>query len=408
MMRFIFWLAILALGAIGIAWLFTMNHGHVILYWNVYRIDLSMNLFLVLGFVSFWLIFYVFNLFLTLVELPNRAKHYRATQVELRSYQELKNAIEHLFAGRYAKSLKSAKLGTHFKETAPVAMMLAASANHHLKQYEERDRLLEGITQPNHQTAQAILKAQMLIEEHRASEALDVLNHLQQGGARQFVAQSLAMRAHQLLGQWPQMLKIANNLSKKSYLPPLIASARIHEALTQWVRSGNYSSEELLKQWRDFASEGQNNPLWVKLFAKGFIAAGDFKMAKKILEDALEQGAVEELLALYPECGIPEQAVQLRLPMMEKVEAWLKKEPAHPSLHLALGILCQVEKLWGKSLVSFQKVLDSPRSSKSMRLIAEMGMMHIYDTLEDQEKSAVHQKEALRLFALLHPQINAV
>jgi len=75
---------------------------------------------------------------------------------------------------------------------------------------------------------------------------------------------------------------------------------------------------------------------------------------------------------------------------------------------LALGILCQVEKLWGKSLVSFQKVLDSPRSSKSMRLIAEMGMMHIYDILEDQEKSAVHQKEALRLFALLHPQINAV
>jgi hypothetical protein len=43
-----------------------------------------------------------------------------------------------------------------------------------------------------------------------------------------------------------------------------------------------------------------------------------------------------------------------------------------------------------------------------MRLIAEMGMMHIYDILEDQEKSAVHQKEALRLFALLHPQINAV
>jgi HemY protein len=403
-MRFILWLATITVSAVLIAWLLTINHGHVTLYWDHFRTDLSMNLFLIIGFIVFLAIFYFFRAVTTLIDLPSRAKQYRAKQLELRSFQELKNAMEYLFAGRYLKSLKSAQHAMHFKDTAQVSYMVAAQASHHLKQYDERDQLLEKIGSDESSTAKAILKAQMLIDERRAEEALEVLSHIQQKGSRQFIVQALSMRVYQILGQWPQMLRLANSLSKKNYLPPLLGRARVHEALTQWVKSGNASAEDLLKQWNDFGQDGQNNPQWVKLFAHGLISAGDYAMAKNILDHQLDFGANEELLAIYPECGIPIEASILRTPMMQKLEDWLSKDPANPSIHLALGKLCQADKLWGKSLVSLQTVLDSPRSTVSMRLVAELGMMRVYDALDNQEKSAAHQEEALRLFTKLYPQ----
>ena len=89
--------------------------------------------------------------------------------------------------------------------------------------------------------------------------------------------------------------------------------------------------------------------------------------------------------------------------LIQKVELWLQKEPAHPALHFALGQLCQQSKLWGKALSSYQKVVDSPRVTNDMVLKAQLGMMNVHDALEDHEKSATLQKEVLRLILRSHP-----
>jgi hypothetical protein len=61
--------------------------------------------------------------------------------------------------------------------------------------------------------------------------------------------------------------------------------------------------------------------------------------------------------------------------------------------------------LWGKALFSFKQVIDSSRSTQPMRLSAELGMMHVYEVLDDHEKSAIHQKEVLRLMLELYPPV---
>ncbi len=401
-MRFIIWLAILAISAFIAAWLFANNHGHVTMYWNQYRIDLAMNLFMALSLFGFFVIFQFYKILSMFIELPLRAKNYRLKQIEIKALQELKNATEHLFAGRYAKSLKSAQMTMSFKDTSQVGYMVAAQASHQLKQYEERDDYLSKIIHPDSQTTKFILTAQMLLDERKASEALDTLNQLQKSGARQFLVQALAMRAHQILLQWPQMLRIANSLTKRNYLPPALGKARVFEALTQWVASGRISRDELQKQWTEFGEELYRDASWVKLFAQGFLIAGDSPMSKQILDHALDKAPEENLLILYPQCSSHPLSTTSKVSLILKLEGWLKKEPAHPSLHLALGEVCQQEQLWGKALYSLQQVLDSTRSSKKMLLIAHMGMMRIYETLEDSERNALHQKEALRLFPKLY------
>jgi len=404
-MRLISWLAILAITAVLAAWLFANNQGHITMYWRTYRIDLSMNLFMILGFVGFFIIFNFFKIISLFIELPIRAKHYRQRQLELRSLEELQNSMEHLFAGRYVKSLKSARVAMGFEGTSQVSYMLAAQASHQMKQYEDRDRWLECIEDIRFQTAKFVLNAQMLIDERQAGEALKSLSHIQKGGARQFLVQSLAMRSHQMLQQWPQMLKVANSLMKKKYLPPALGKARIHEALTQWIKSGRISEDELLKQWREFDPEFQKNPQWLKLFAQGFLIVGNSEMAKKMLDQMLDQGANEDLLSIYPQCAIHPLANTQSLSLIQKVEQWIQKEPAHPALHLALGQLCKHSKLWGKALSSFQQVVESSRSTQSMKLSAELAMMNVYEALDNQEKSAIHQKEVLRLYLESYPVI---
>ncbi len=404
-MRLISWLAILAITAVTTAWLFANNQGHVTMYWRSSRIDLSMNLFMILGFVGFLIIFNFFKIISLFIELPIRAKHYRQRQLELRSLQELQNSIEHLFAGRYVKSLKSAEVAMGFGGTSQVSFMIAAQASHQMKQYADRDQWLERIEDARFQTTKLILNAQMLIDQRQADEALNSLSQMQKSGARQFLVQSLAMRAHQILQQWPQMLKIANSLLKKKYLPPALGKARIHEALTQWIKSGRISQDELLKQWNEFDPEFQKNSQWLKLFAQGFLTVGNSEMAKKILDHILDQGANEDLLSIYPQCAIHPLSNTQSLSLIQKVEHWIQKEPAHPALQLALGQLCGHSKLWGKALFSFEQVLDSSRATHRMKLSAELGMMHVYQALEDHEKSAIHQGEVLRLMLELHPTV---
>jgi len=400
-MRFIIWLGILVVTAFITAWLFDNNHGHVTMYWNQYRVDLAMNLFLALSFLGFFLLFQFYKILSILIALPLKAKQYRLKQVEIKALNELKNSMEHLFAGRYAKSLKSAQLAISFKDTSQVSRMIAAQASHQLKQYSERDAYLEKIDRPDSLSTKYILKAQMLLDERKADEALSTLNQLQKSGARQFLVQALVMRAHQILQHWPQMLRLANSLMKRNYLPPALGRARVLEALTQWVNSGNVNPVELKKQWSEFGEDLYTDPSWVKLFAQGFLIAGDSSTAKSILDKLLDQAPEESLLEMYPKCTTHPLSVTPSVSLIQKLEVWIKKDPAHPSLHLALGEVCEHDQLWGKALYSFQQVLDSTRSSRKMLLSAHLGMMRIYEVLEDSERNAMHQKEALRIFSRL-------
>jgi HemY protein len=243
----------------------------------------------------------------------------------------------------------------------------------------------------------------MLIEQREAGQALKSLGQIQKSGARQFVVQALAMRAHQILQQWPQMLRISNSLLKKSYLPPALGKARVHEALTQWIKSGRISQEELLKQWEEFDPESKKNPQWLKLFAQGFLTIGNSEMAKKMLDQALDQVLDDELLILYPQCALHTLSNTPYVAVIQNLEQWLLKEPGHPSLHLALGQTCRGNQLWGKALLSLQRAIDSPRATAKIRLKAQYEMYQVYEALEDHEKSAAHQKEVLRLLLQAHP-----
>jgi HemY protein len=401
-MRFVTWIAVLSISAVLAAWLTANNHGHVTLYWNQIRMDLSMNLFIFSLFGLFVMSFFVLRLIASIIDLPQRAATYRRGQREVRAVQGISHAIDHLFAGRYAKALKAAQVSAQYSHVSDIACLIAANASHRLKRSEDRDVWLEKIQGEAHQQARLVMTAEMQLDERDAQGALQTIQKLQKGGARQFLVQHIALRANQLMKNWEEVIRLTGLLAKRNILHPLVARSRIQEALSNLSQQKNLNPQTLLKVWGELSKEDRLSPSLVKAAAQGLIAAGELVQAKKILEEALNHEPHADLLDIYPDC-VGDKTIEEKefaknpLPLIQSVEGWLQKNPAEPALHLALGRLCMTQKLWGKAKSSLSQVIRAPRATPMMEAQAHMALSSIYEVLDEPLEAATHYKAAAKL-----------
>src|SRR5512140_3202025 len=100
-MRAALWLLALFSVAVAIALFAGNNDGTVTLFWPPYRIDLSLNLVLLLLFVGFAFLHAALGALAALFDLPRQALRWRAQQKERAVHASLLDAISHLLAGRF-------------------------------------------------------------------------------------------------------------------------------------------------------------------------------------------------------------------------------------------------------------------------------------------------------------------
>src|SRR4051794_27246503 len=107
-MRAALWLLVLFAIAVAIALFAGNNQGTVTVYWPPYRVDLSLNLVLVLVFAAFAFLHAALRALAALFDLPQQAVRWRAQQKERAMHASLLDAIAHLLAGRFIRARKSA------------------------------------------------------------------------------------------------------------------------------------------------------------------------------------------------------------------------------------------------------------------------------------------------------------
>jgi len=396
-MRFIIWLIVLSITAVTAAWLMRHNTGHLVLFWNLQRIDLSLNMAIILFVIGSGALFIVLRLINELINLPLKAQAYRLRSKNMKASADLALAIEHLFAGRFTKAIKLAHFPAAFPETANIAQMIIAQAQHQLKNNVLRDEALNKITQQQHLQAKLILQAQFLLDDRQARGALQTIYQLQEKGARQFLVQSIAMRAHQMAKNWLEVIRLANNLKKRNYLSPLLANARILEGLNQLLITKQFTSQDLSKQWQELSLTDQQNPALMRLFIKGFIDLKDTVQAKKIFEFGFAINTFPELVLLIPSYSkLPGTMVNDSILLVEKL---LNQDLANPYLHFAMGELCYAQKLWGKAIASFEVVHTSPHVDHDLQAQSHFRLFSIYEEIENAQQSAVHQKALIQLLS---------
>ena len=127
-MRFYIWLLTLFASAIGLAVLARYNPGNVVLFYPPYRIDFSLNFFIVVLVASFALLFVLISTVRATIDLPRRVGEYRSRRQLLASGRALQEALKAYLEGRFGRAEKSAARAAESPEYAGLASLIAARA----------------------------------------------------------------------------------------------------------------------------------------------------------------------------------------------------------------------------------------------------------------------------------------
>jgi len=346
-MRFALWSVVLAAVAVGLGMLLVSSTGYVVIVAAPYRIELSLNL-LVLMVLAGYLAFYVATrLVSTLLQIPARVAAYREERSRSRNRQSLNEALLAFFQGRYASAEKSAANAFGAEETKGVAAIIAARSAHELGRFNEREQFLDqarGANAPELDTARLTTLADLLVSQGRFEEALAVLRDLSARDARNLRLLRLRLQAEQATRRWDEMLETVGSLAKLGGITPAEAGTARRTAHLGNLNRKAQDAAALTAYWKQLPSETRLDAAVASTAARYHLALGGTEAAQDILERALEHEWSAGLVALYGEASGSDA-----LPQIERAEKWLRTHARDPALLLALGKLCMRQALWGKA-----------------------------------------------------------
>jgi HemY protein len=136
------WVVAISVLAAGLVVAARYNPGYVLLVVPPYRVEISLNLLLVLLSLAFVLVYVLVRAVSGTVHLPARVREYRAARRRQRVQATLLDALRDFFAARYMRAEKAAVKLIGLGEHAGLCAVLAARAAHALRAFDRRDAYL--------------------------------------------------------------------------------------------------------------------------------------------------------------------------------------------------------------------------------------------------------------------------
>jgi HemY protein len=384
-MKTTIWIVAIAALAVALTLIARYNTGYVLVMLPSHRIDLSLNLFVILAAAAFALGYVLVRGVSGTLGLPKRVREYRRARRRDKARTTLLEALNEYFAGRYGRAEKAAAASLELGDERVLSAVLAARSAHQLRAYERRDSYLaQAASAPSDQLARLITEAELLLDERRHGEALDVLQKLPR---RHSAALKLELKAQQQLRNWEQVLTLAEDLRKRNAIDATHAEQLRRHALSENLRRKLLDSRALEEAWSKVAAADRTERRVAAAAAQCFIALGGCGQAHRIIEQALDVNWDSELVGLYAECDGDDTVARI-----ERAEVWLKSHPRDAALLLTLGRLCGEAELWGKA----QSYLEASIAVEPSHT-AHLAAAHLQEKLGNADATRGHYREALDL-----------
>jgi HemY protein len=391
-MRLLITIVILFAAAIALAVGARLNPGNVVFFYPPYRVDLSLNFFILLAALLFILLFVIFNTIRATQRIPARVAAYRRERREREGNKALREALKNLFEGRFAKAEKAATRAAQSDDNAGLARLIAARAAHRMGQPERRDFWL-ALTQQDAalKTARLMTTIELSIEGHESAGALDSVRELTASGTRHIHALRLALKANQRAKNWPEVLRLVRLLDKRNALHPAL-SRRLRElAYEDLLPMQGQDAESIQRVWDSIPASDRAQPYVALRAAKAFSASGLHEEARGVIENALQREWDSRLIHAYAACAGTEGSPAL-LSQIQRCEAWLQARPTDPELALTLGALCLRQKLWGKAQRHLEDALSDAGESHIVRE-ANLKLAQMHEALNQPDQAAAHYRQ---------------
>lgn len=385
-MKTLLWLLALVALAVGLVIAGRYNTGYVLLALPKHRIEVSLNLFLILLAAGFTVAYWTVRATAAAMRLPAKVREYRAMRERERARSTLIEALEAFFEGRYAKAETAAAAAMSYPEYGRLGAVLAARAAHQLRAPDRRDRYLAAATQgaSAEDALTVVTQAELLLDEWRHQDALAVLSALPR---KHTAALRLELRAQQLARNWDRTLEIVSELERRGVLDAVHAQRVRRHARVEALKRRATDAHALAEAWRRVPEAERRDPAVAGAAARGYLALGDRDTARDIIEQSLLTGWDSALALLYADCAGADSVRQI-----ERAEGWLKAHPADAALLLSLGKLCVRQELWGKA----QNYLDASVAVEPT-WEAHLSAARLHERLGNSEASAKHTRASLDL-----------
>ncbi len=391
-MRLLLWLVALMAAAIGLAVTARYDPGNVVLFYPPHRIDMSLNLFVVLAAALFVALYYLARAIGATLQMPVRVAAYRQRKREREGNKGLRDALKALFEGRFGHAEKAAMRAAELPENAGLAALIGARAAHRMREPARRDAWLAGIVHDNAmKIARLMTVTELLVDEHQPEAALEAVAELNASGQRHIHALQWSMKANQQARNWPEVLRLVRTLDKRKALHPALSSRLRELSYEALLSDGAHDAESIRRAWASVPADDRTKPYIAARAAAAFNARGLHDEARAIAEEALKAGWDERLVRSYRDSAAQAGSPAL-LAQIEHCEAWLNERPNDAELALALGALCLKQKLWGKAQHYLEQALSDATEPRMVRE-AHLKLAQMHEALGQSEEAAAHYRQ---------------
>ena len=410
-MHGIVWLLLLAVAAVVGATALGGNDGLVTLFWMGWRVDFSLNLFLLGLLVLILAVYSLVRGLDGLLNLPERARRWRVAQRDRLAQAALREGLALYMAGRYTRAHKACQRAIAIQADTPelaldaeftaLAHLMSAGSLHRLQDRKRRDEHLQRALElaqltrkprPTEEGAR-LLAAECALEDHDAPRALRDLAELAPGVARRTQALRLKLQATRLARQPMEALRTARLLAKHQGFTAGAAEGLLRSLATEALSAAR-DADQLRNLWQSLDISDRRDPLLVAQAARRMALLGAPHEARQWLAplwDQISKLTVEHASALAD--ALRHALDGLDAEWLPRLDASTQAALRNPHLALTLGLALAERQLWGKArgmLLSAANDLDLDAQGRRLAW-ARLGQM------AEQEQ---RQDEAARFFRL--------
>jgi HemY protein len=391
-MRLLIWLVALMAAAIGIAVSAEYNPGNVVFFYPPYRIDLSLNLFVVLAALLFMFIYGLLRALRATVSMPAKVAAYRQRKRERDGNKGLRDALKALFEGRFGHAEKAAMRAAELPENAGLAALIGARAAHRMRQSSRRDNWLAGVVNDSSlKTARLMTVTELLVDDHQPEAALEAVAELTASGQRHIHALQWSLKAHQQAKNWPEVLRLVRSLDKHKALHPALSSRLRELAYEAMLSDSAHDAESIRRVWSSVPTVDRIKPYIAARAASALNARGLHDEARASAEEALAVEWDERVVRAYRDAAAAPGSPAL-LAQIEHCETWLKTRPTDAELALTLGSLCLKQKLWGKAQRYLEQALSDATEARMVRE-THLKLAQMHEALGQHEEANAHFRQ---------------
>ncbi len=411
-MRFVIWLVLLFGVAVIAATALGSNEGLVTFFWRRWRVDLSLNLFMLLLVGTSFALLTLGQAVTALTGLPRRAQAWRTSRRDRAAQALLREALAHYFGGRYSRAEKAAQRALAIQTDTPellqdseftvLAHLLQAGSAHRLQNRAQRDEQLQRALDRSSRSPAArsaeegarLLAAEWALDDRDAPRALALLAELPAGVARRTHALRLKLQASRLALQPQEALRTARLLAKHKAFSPQAAQGLLRSLAFESLDTA-HDIDQLRGIWLQLEAADRRDAFVAARAAKRAADLGANDEARGWLKpfwERLGELEPEDRAALADALVASRAGIGLEwLPRLEEAAASYPREAA---VAHAVGSALAERRLWGKARALIEQVINDAAAPAATRRAAWLQLAEMAEQQGDVERAAVCYRHA--------------